>query len=164
MNRRSILATGLLATLLTSTEANSFMILPCGVAKNHYSRELVPTRTEHYTVQQGDTLSQIALSHYNDVSKYEDIARYNLIHNPNEIEAGEVLSIPYDFEVVETLVGTARSLEATGFCTPFDEDGFEQQGRVVHDNVSPYCLKRSLQGKHTNSQCRYEINRRFEWL
>ena len=44
-----------------------------------------------YTVQPGDTLSAIAERHGTSV---EAIAQANHINDPNEIEAGQVLTIP----------------------------------------------------------------------
>ncbi|NEP83032.1 MAG: alpha/beta fold hydrolase [Okeania sp. SIO3B3] len=47
-----------------------------------------------YTVQWGDTLSQIALNTIGDADRYWDIANYNGISNPSDIQAGVEIWVP----------------------------------------------------------------------
>jgi nucleoid-associated protein YgaU len=49
-----------------------------------------------YTVKSGDTLSQIAKTHYGDASKYNRIFEANrkILNDPDKIQPGQVLTIP----------------------------------------------------------------------
>lgn len=51
---------------------------------------------QQYTVQKGDTLSKIAKQFYGEASKYNQIfqANRNILKDPDEIQAGQVLVIP----------------------------------------------------------------------
>ena len=52
------------------------------------------TDVKEYTIQGGDTLSAICLSHYGNASLYPQLAEYNGIANPNIIFAGDTLRLP----------------------------------------------------------------------
>jgi hypothetical protein len=156
MNRLPLLLTGLLAL---SKDANSLMIIPCGVSYDHYVRYLEPARTEEHTIQSGETLSQIALDFYGNASRFNEIAEYNDIWNPNRIEVGEVLTIPYEMRMVETFVGRAYSIEGNGSCT-LQDPGFEYKGRKVHENIRPYCLRKLLNEGHLGENCSRELIRK----
>ena len=47
-----------------------------------------------YTVQSGDNLSSIAVKYFGDAGKYRDIAHYNNISNPDQIQVGQKIRIP----------------------------------------------------------------------
>lgn len=47
-----------------------------------------------YTVQEGDWLSTISARAYGDIFSFEKIAKANNITNPDQIEPGQVLTIP----------------------------------------------------------------------
>lgn len=47
-----------------------------------------------YTVEEGDWLSTISARAYGDIFAYERIAKTNNIQDPNQIEPGQVLTIP----------------------------------------------------------------------
>ena len=47
-----------------------------------------------YIVQKGDSLSKIAQKFYNNKMLYDKIAAYNLIKDPNKIEAGQSITVP----------------------------------------------------------------------
>ncbi|HEX7119497.1 MAG TPA: LysM peptidoglycan-binding domain-containing protein [Longimicrobiales bacterium] len=53
-----------------------------------------PDHTKAYVVKEGDTLSGIAGVFYRDPRRWRPIARRNGIHNPRELPAGMVLTIP----------------------------------------------------------------------
>jgi LysM repeat protein len=48
----------------------------------------------HYTVQAGDTLSEIARRFYGDASLFKALANANNIADPNKIKTGQVLTLP----------------------------------------------------------------------
>lgn len=48
-----------------------------------------------YTIQSGDNLSKIAKRFYAEASKYTEIASANGIDNPDHIQAGQELKLPY---------------------------------------------------------------------
>ena len=49
---------------------------------------------DSYTVQKGDTLSDIAQRAYGDMNKYQDIAKGNSISNPDVISEGQTIKLP----------------------------------------------------------------------
>jgi LysM repeat protein len=53
-----------------------------------------PDFSKSYTVKQGDTLSSIAGSYYEDATKWRPIALANAIVNPRSIVPGEEIQIP----------------------------------------------------------------------
>lgn len=59
----------------------------------------------YYTVQRGDTLVRIALDHGQN---WRDVARWNQIENPNQIEVGEVLRVQPP--AAEAVAATGRPL------------------------------------------------------
>ena len=64
-----------------------------------FAADALPLRPDHptrYTVQKGDTLSAIALDHYDDASKYPTIFEANqpMLKDPDLIYPGQVLRIP----------------------------------------------------------------------
>ncbi len=47
-----------------------------------------------YTVKSGDTLSAIAQKYFGDAGKYRDIAHFNNMSNPDDIQVGQQIRIP----------------------------------------------------------------------
>jgi len=47
-----------------------------------------------YIIKAGETLSQIAWNVFQDPNLWRDIADYNKIENPKELQPGQVLRIP----------------------------------------------------------------------
>jgi len=63
-----------------------------GDAENSFGEEFqFPIK---YTVQKGDTLYQLSKKFYNDPTKYNLIMEANNIQNANQIQVGQVLTIP----------------------------------------------------------------------
>jgi len=54
----------------------------------------VPSVGKNYTVVQGDTLWAIAIREYNSGYRWVDIARANMLTNPDLIHTGNVLQLP----------------------------------------------------------------------
>lgn len=64
-----------------------------------YSLERSPvifsnTDSIQHTVMEGDTLQGIAFQYYGDSGRWGDIATYNGIINPLELEKGQTIQIP----------------------------------------------------------------------
>lgn len=57
-------------------------------------RTLLGSRARAYTVQPGETMSQIAERHLGDPLLFYALARYNGLQSPNQIAAGQALQIP----------------------------------------------------------------------
>ena len=72
----------------TETEENGKEIIEVNQGGN--SKEL----NSQVTVQAGDTLAKIAREQLGDESRYKEIAELNGLQNPDEIEIGQVLTIP----------------------------------------------------------------------
>lgn len=53
-----------------------------------------PMRTRSYTVQPGDTLSQIAQRFLGQAGRFKEIVRLNNLQDPNRIYVGQVLKLP----------------------------------------------------------------------
>lgn len=95
-------------------------IVPGAPAESTPSTPPPATTTVSYTVQAGDTLSEIAVR-YN--TSYSEIARINGISNPDLIYAGQVLKIPaanqnpseilYTVQAGDTLSGIAAKYNTT---------------------------------------------------
>lgn len=47
-----------------------------------------------HTVTSGETLSEISKKYYGNPNRYNDIAKYNNIENPNKINVGQNIKIP----------------------------------------------------------------------
>ncbi len=58
------------------------------------STQQVTVKTATYTVQEGDSISSIALKAYGDINAWPRIAKANNLSNPENIEVGMVLTIP----------------------------------------------------------------------
>lgn len=58
------------------------------------STQQVTVKTATYTVQEGDSISSIALKAYGDINAWPRIAQANKLANPENIEVGMVLTIP----------------------------------------------------------------------
>lgn len=53
-----------------------------------------PDRTKHRMVTEGTTIWKLAWDEYGDCNKWEEIAKYNNLMNPLDIEPGQVLRLP----------------------------------------------------------------------
>ena len=81
----------------------------------------IEVRNKTVTVQRGDTLIGIARAQYDGNSLvYHDIARLNGISDPNRIEVGQVLKLPYKTEEHQRLVSIVNDFTTNGYCTPDD--------------------------------------------
>jgi lipoprotein NlpD len=65
----------------------------------------------YYTVQQGDTLTRIGL---NNGQAWRDLARWNNLKNPDEIEVGQVLRVAPPGAAVETSGVVVRPIAPSG--------------------------------------------------
>lgn len=94
----------LLCNLIGTTKANDadqnteyLTVARCPIAtRNRLANVKKAGRDVSYTVQSGDTLSDIALHFYGDASRYKEIHAANLgiIHDANEIRVGQVITVP----------------------------------------------------------------------
>jgi LysM repeat protein len=86
----------------------------------------------HYTVRPGDTLSSIAQRFYGNPADWRGLYQANrsVIRNPNVIEPGEVLNVPYQLPASSsrtsapagsTVLTTAASLSGTLSCPGLEE-------------------------------------------
>ena len=71
----------------------------------------------NYTIKAGDTLAKIAQTFYGNPQRYAEIARYNLIPNPDRIFIGQVIQIPNADELQEIAV-TARRIPEVSITPP----------------------------------------------
>lgn len=58
-----------------------------------------PAAEREHQVKPGETLSEICLRHYGDVSLSDELARYNGLGNPNALRAGHRLRLPATAEL-----------------------------------------------------------------
>ncbi|MBC7768834.1 MAG: LysM peptidoglycan-binding domain-containing protein, partial [Phycisphaerales bacterium] len=65
-------------------------------------RELLGQRARSYTVQPGETMSQLAERFLGDSLMFYALARYNGLDAPNQLSAGQSLSIPRRATVTAT--------------------------------------------------------------
>jgi len=56
-----------------------------------------------YQVQQGDTLSAIAKTHYGEFRYYKTLAKFNEIENPDLIRVGQIIRVPKMIYTVDTV-------------------------------------------------------------
>ncbi len=56
-----------------------------------------------YRMKRGDTLFKVAQTFYGDGYKYKKLAEYNGLKNPNALEVGQVISIPDESELNDSL-------------------------------------------------------------
>jgi LysM repeat protein len=72
-------------------------------------------QARHYTVRPGDTLSSIAQRFYGNPADWRGLyeANRSVIHNPDAIYPGEVLSVPYQLPAGGTTSAPARSAVLT---------------------------------------------------
>ncbi|MFN0035795.1 MAG: LysM peptidoglycan-binding domain-containing protein [Saprospiraceae bacterium] len=70
-----------------------------GASPSDIAADIKVSNTAHYakhTVEKGESLSKIAKHYYGDLMKYKDIfnANRDQLSDPDEIEVGQVLTIP----------------------------------------------------------------------
>lgn len=89
-------------------------------------------QARHYTVRPGDTLSSIAQRFYGNPADWRGLYQANrsVIRNPNVIDPGEVLSVPYQLPASSsgtsapagsTVLTTSASLSGTLSCAGLEE-------------------------------------------
>ncbi len=71
--------------LTTATENGQISAISSGRVSYH---------KKTYTVQEGDTLAEIALKVYGDMEAWQKIATANKLNSPDAIEVGDVLTLP----------------------------------------------------------------------
>ena len=116
---KKIVATGLAVTSVVTAAST---------IKNHQgNREKNDTR---YTIESGDTLYDISNRHYGDGDRYNEIADYNNIENPDYIKAGDTINLPNDkkedprFKHAKLIDYTVKEGDSmTAICERFYNDG-----------------------------------------
>lgn len=92
-----------------------------------------------YTVQSGNTLSQIAEKYLNDASRYNEIAELNGITDPNNIYSGQQLRIPKMENKTVKVEKEVKNQNTAGTdqikTVNFDSSEFEIQPRDHIDNT-----------------------------
>jgi nucleoid-associated protein YgaU len=81
---------GILPTISSCGDANGTD------AKTVAGTRTVPGRSLKHTVKQGDSLFSLAQTYYKDSGRFVDIYQANqaVLHSPDRLEAGTVLTIP----------------------------------------------------------------------
>jgi len=88
------------ALVATAPQAHAAVGLPATTAAEHVRTDAVVSdnqpATRTYTVRPGDTLSSIARQFYGNAADWTWVyhANESVVHNPDDIYAGEVLKIP----------------------------------------------------------------------
>ena len=109
---KKIISTGLAVTTIATSAGIAAKI-------NHDAKEKRDTR---YTIESGDTLTDISKKHYGTEIYYDEIAKYNNIDNPDMIKTGDTIKLPDLEKQIETytiLPGDTM----TGICEKFYKDG-----------------------------------------
>jgi LysM repeat protein len=119
--------------------ANKVPARGTAIAEQIYTDALVihHERARHYTVRPGDTLSSIAQRFYRNPADWRGLYQVNrsVIRNPNVIDPGEVLNVPYQLPASSgtsapagsTVLTTSAVLSGTLSC-PGLEELWEQAG------------------------------------
>jgi len=76
-----------------STQQSEFSIIDSIIADNQ-SENASTQADKEVSVQSGETLYGIAEREMGDGAKYQELARYNNISNPNVISVGQIIRIP----------------------------------------------------------------------
>ncbi|OGI21775.1 MAG: hypothetical protein A2287_05385 [Candidatus Melainabacteria bacterium RIFOXYA12_FULL_32_12] len=82
----------------SSTEVKQKVATPVTITPSTPASQNTYTKTEKYTVQEGDTLEKISLRFYGtpDPVKIEQIQAANNMNNPNELQINQELIIPLE--------------------------------------------------------------------
>lgn len=110
------------AVLVAAPKAEAMMLIPCGVATDHYEKVVHPAHG--YTVKPGDTLWDIArrfiplpgsATGEGDPTAYVHLARQNGIADPDRIFVGQTIAFPERHDPPK-YTGTLFDFSAYGFC------------------------------------------------
>ena len=70
------------------------LAVPGCTAKSSISSFSMKPAPRTHTVAAGDTLFNIAKQYLGDGNRYQELAKFNNIANPDHIEVGQVINIP----------------------------------------------------------------------
>lgn len=114
-------------TLFFTEPAESLSLISCGTSSDHYVEVI---KYDKHMVKKGDTLRKIASEAYGDPARFQELAKYNKIPNPNLIHPGQVVKVPKEKNY--KFLGRLYNITGKGSCPTTSDIGYQYIGAFYH--------------------------------